>query len=241
MEYIDILNIVTKVRHEVLTRVKHEMKKNKRLIELSSDKNAEIMRIISSLDYESTDVGCRYINSNYDMTLVTIETIANAYYKSRSMRRFAEDVQIDYIKEDAERFLLLFQQEIVLRHILDKMNSEKASASNNNTKNENNGDEKNIPSDKLLAFILFAKKKEFLTLFQTIIDNRITNGLNRAAITYIIYGSKLFNRSKHHEWRPFYEQFCKDIGWETTSYKPNRLNNAVKDLKNNHHWVDAIK
>lgn len=100
---------------------------------------------------------------------------------------------------------------------------------------------KNTPSEELLEFIIFKKRDEFSLLFQTIIDNHIDDGLDRAAITYIIYVSSMFNSKKYHEWKPFYEQFCKDIGWETTTYKPNRLTKTIRGLKSKFFWVDAIK
>lgn len=102
-------------------------------------------------------------------------------------------------------------------------------------------DKTNIPSKELLDFIIFKKRDEFSLLFQTIIANHIDDGLDRAAITYILYNSSMFNSKKFHEWKPFYEQFCKDIGWAVTSYKPNRLTATVKDLKSRFFWVDAIK
>lgn len=98
-----------------------------------------------------------------------------------------------------------------------------------------------LPSKELLEFIIFKKRDEFSILFQTIIDNRIGDGLERAAITYIIYESSIFNSKKYHEWKPFYKQFCKDIGWYVTSYKPNRLATAMINLKSNFLWIDAIK
>lgn len=104
--------------------------------------------------------------------------------------------------------------------------------------NENNN---YLPSEELLEFIIFKKRKDFSVLFQTIIKNCIDNGLERAAITYIIYDSSMFNASKYHEWKPFYEQFSKDIGWEMTTYKPNRLTKSIKSLKSKFFWIDAIK
>lgn len=98
-----------------------------------------------------------------------------------------------------------------------------------------------LPSKELLEFIIFKKRNEFSILFQTIIDNRIGDGLERAAITYIIYESSMFNSKKYHEWTPFYKQFCKDIGWETTTYKPNRLRSTIRELKSKFFWVDVIK
>lgn len=102
-------------------------------------------------------------------------------------------------------------------------------------------DKTKIPSKELLDFIIFKKRDEFSLLFQTIIDNHIDDGLDRAAITYILYSSSMFNSKKYHEWNPFYRFFCKDIGWEITAYKPNRLTDTVKDLKSRFFWVDAIK
>lgn len=102
-------------------------------------------------------------------------------------------------------------------------------------------DKTKIPSKELLDFIIFKKRDEFSLLFQTIIDNHIDDGLDRAAITYILYSSSMFNSKKYHEWNPFYRLFCKDIGWEITAYKPNRLTDTVKDLKSRFFWVDAIK
>ncbi len=100
--------------------------------------------------------------------------------------------------------------------------------------------QKTLPED-LLKFIKYKKQKEFSTLLQTIIDNNINNGIERAAITYIIYESSLFNSSQYHEWKPFYEQFCTYIGWKITTYKPNRLTNTIKELKRKQLWVDEIK
>lgn len=102
-------------------------------------------------------------------------------------------------------------------------------------------DETNVPSKKLLDFIIFKKRDEFSLLFQTIINNHIDDGLDRAAITYILYSSSMFNSKKYHEWNPFYRQFCQDIGWVTTAYKPNRLTSTINSLKSRFFWVDAIK
>lgn len=100
---------------------------------------------------------------------------------------------------------------------------------------------KNAPSKELLDFIIFKKRNEFSTLFQTIINNHISDGLERAAITYIIYKSSMFNSKKYHEWKPFYRQFCEDIDWKVTTYKPYRLTDIINSLKSKFFWIDAIK
>lgn len=99
----------------------------------------------------------------------------------------------------------------------------------------------NAPSKELLDFIIFKNRTEFSALFQTIINNRISDGLERAAITYIIYKSSMFNSKKYHEWKPFYMQFCEDTDWKVTTYKPYRLTDTINSLKSKYFWVDAIK
>lgn len=106
---------------------------------------------------------------------------------------------------------------------------------------DNTDHESHIISNELLFFIKYTNRKPFSKLFQTIVDNHIDNGLERAAIIYIIYESVLFNRTLCHEWKPFYKQFCKDIGWRVTSYKPNRIKDTIDDLKRKFVWVEEIK
>lgn len=66
MEYIEILNIVNDSHLDAVKLAEYEMKKHRRRIELSSDREAEIKSIISSLGYEYLIAGNAYINSTYN-------------------------------------------------------------------------------------------------------------------------------------------------------------------------------
>lgn len=119
MKYIEILNIVNDSHLDAVKLVEHEMKKHRRRIELSIDKEAEIKSIISSLGYEDSIAGNAYINSNYNAGSTYFDVrnnLTSFYLNSRSMRRFKNP--LDVIKKDSLRFYTLFIQEVELWKIL---------------------------------------------------------------------------------------------------------------------------
>ena len=122
MEYIDIINIVYDAWLATIKLADHEMKKNLRKIELSSNKEDVIKNIIASLDYENSYAGCAYINSNYTIGnnfMEIRETLSNFYFYHHSITKDVIEERIpDFIKEDAESFFLLLHQEIELRKMM---------------------------------------------------------------------------------------------------------------------------
>ena len=127
MEYIDVINIVNDAWLTTIKNAEHEMKKNLRKIELNTDKEKTIKDIIQSLPYENSFVGNAYINNGYTAgnTFVEIrENIANFYLTSEIIRSIKNGLKPNFIKEDVEKFFLLFRQEVKLWGMLNKPNTQ---------------------------------------------------------------------------------------------------------------------
>lgn len=126
MEYIEILNIVNDSHLDAVKLAEYEMKKHRRRIELSSDKEAEIKSIISSLGYEYLIAGNAYINSNYNAGSTYFDirgNLVSLYLNSYSVSLFEKP--LDVIKRDSLKFYTLFLQEVELWEMLHPQSGEK--------------------------------------------------------------------------------------------------------------------
>lgn len=124
MEYLDILGIIYEVWEDDF-QARYKMKKNIRKTELSSDKEATIKSIISSLDYENCLIGSAYINNGYYIGNTIIEICQNAAsYYFRHQNYFNSEAVERVIKSDVLYFFVLLRQEIELKKMLSKPTKE---------------------------------------------------------------------------------------------------------------------
>lgn len=235
MEYIDVLNIAIDARFEVGKLVRHEMKKNLRAIELSRDKEYEIMRIIKALEYEKTIAGNCYINSDYDMELVNRESITGAYINSNLMKRVEENKRTDFIKKDVECFYTLFQQEVELRKLLASLKQQDSDKDKDDSVEYS---ERTINEEALKRYFTAAFKgagNNNINYFKYLIEDikKVRNPKEAARMALIIYESdKMIKTQKPNTFKEWYRSFCDMTGCTyNPDYKPSNLDTNKMKIK----------
>lgn len=127
MEYIDAVGIVYDIWvDETQSLVRYEMQKNKRLIELSSDKEYTIKSLIATLNYEETLLGQAYIKNNYYVggNIFEIREKVAGYF-CRIQKHFHADNLESIIKSECRKFFTTFRVEMELKKMLQEPNGEK--------------------------------------------------------------------------------------------------------------------